>query len=132
MLEAGGSVETMNDAGVTPLMVAAMQGNVAVLRQLRNAKRESIDGSGRSFRALSRTGGGKLEAVQLLLPLVSNLETGAAAGNNLLTMALETGDMKIFQTVLERFPPTLKWSPSTLRALETALRSDIGSRSACS
>ena len=126
MLDTGGSVETMNDAGVTPLMAAAMQGNVGVLRQLleRKARIDLTDLEGRSalYHALAAD---KLEAVQLLLPLVTNLETGAAAGNNLLTMALETGDMKIFQTVLERFPPTLKWTPSTLRALEAALRADM-------
>ena len=66
-----------------------------------------------------------MEVVQLLLPLVSNLETAATAGNNLLTMAMETGDMKLFQTILERLPANLKWTSSTRRALESALRSDM-------
>ena len=126
LLDAGGSVESMNDAGVTPLMAAATQGNIGVLRQLleRKARIDLTDLEGRSalYHALAA---GKLEAVQFLLPLVSNLETAAAAGNNLLTMALETGDMKLFQTILERLPANLKWTSSTRRALESALRSDM-------
>jgi ankyrin repeat protein len=126
MLDAGGSVETTDDAGVTPLMAAAMQGNVGVLRTLleRKASVDRTDLNGRSalYHALAA---GKLEAVQILLPLVSNLETTSAAGSDLLTMALQTGDMKVFQTVLERFPATLKWTANTRHALETALRADL-------
>jgi ankyrin repeat protein len=125
MLDKGSSVETTDEAGITPLMAAAMQGNLEVLRTLleRKAGVDRTDLNGRSalYHALAA---GKLDAVQLLLPLVSNLET-STAGNNLLTMALETGDMKVFQTVLERFPATLKWTANTRHALEAALRADL-------
>lgn len=125
MLDAGASVETTDDTGVTPLMAAAMQGNVGILRTLleRQASVDFTDLAGRCALHYAITTG-KLEAVQLLLPLVSNLEV-ASAGNDLLTMALETSDMKIFQTVLERFPATLQWTANTRRALETALRADM-------
>jgi ankyrin repeat protein len=126
MLDAGASVETADDTGITPLMAAAMQGNVAMIRTLleRHARVDLVDSLGRS--ALHHAiAAGKLEAIQFLLPLMSNLETASAAGHDLLTMALETGDMKIFQTVLERFPATLQWTPSTRRALEAALNADM-------
>ncbi len=126
MLDAGASVETADDTGVTPLMAAAMQGNVGILRTLleRHARVDFTDPAGRCALHYAITAG-KLEAVQLLLPLVSNLEGASAAGNDLLTMALETGDMKIFQTVLERFPATLQWTANTRAALETALHADM-------
>ena len=126
MLDTGGSVEAMDDEGVTPLMAAAMQGNIDILRVLleRGARVDFINLSGRCALHYAITGG-KLEAVQLLLPLVSKLETLSAAGNDVLTMALETGDMKIFQAVLERFPATLQWTANTRDALETALRGDM-------
>lgn len=126
MLDAGGSVETMDDEGVTPLMAAAMQGNIDIVRVLleRGARVDFMNLSGRSALHYAITGG-KLEALQLLLPLVSNLETLSAAGNDVLTMALETGDMKIFQAVLERFPATLQWTANTRDALETALRGNM-------
>ena len=125
-LDAGASVETTDDAGVTPLMAAAMQGNVEVLRTLleRHASVDFTDLAGRCALHYALTAG-KFEAVQLLLPLVSNIEALPTAENDLLTAALETGDMRIFQNVLERFPATLQWTANTRRALETALRADM-------
>jgi len=126
MLEAGASVEIADDSGVTPLMAAAMQGNVEIIRVLiqRRARVDSVDSLGRSalHYALAAS---KLEAIQLLLPLTQNLETASAAGQDLLTLALGTGNMQIFQTVLERLPATLAWTPNTRRALEAALNADM-------
>jgi len=126
MLEAGASVEIADDSGVTPLMAAAMQGNVDIIRVLiqRRARVDSVDSLGRSalHYALAAS---KLEAIQLLLPLTQNLETASAAGQDLLTLALGTGNMQIFQTVLERLPATLAWTPNTRRALEAALNADM-------
>ncbi|MEY2490754.1 MAG: hypothetical protein QOC70_2696 [Verrucomicrobiota bacterium] len=126
MLDAGASIETTDDAGLTPLMAAATQGNVGILRTLleRRAKVDFTDLTGRCALHYA-IAAGKNEAVQLLLPLVSNIEGASTAGNDLLTTALETGDMKIFQAVLERFPATLQWGANTRRALETALRADL-------
>ena len=126
MLDAGASVETTDDTGLTPLMAASMQGNVAMIRALieRKARVDLVDSLGRSALYYAVTSG-KVEAIQFLLPLVSKLETASAAGQDLLTMALETGDMKIFQAVLERFPATLQWTGSTRRALEAALNADM-------
>lgn len=126
MLDAGASVETTDETGVTPLMAAAMQGNIGIIRTLleRHACVDSTDLAGRwalHYAIPAR----KLEAIQLLLPLGSNLEAPSAPGNDLLMMALETGDMKIFETVLERFPATLQWTANTRRALETVLRTDM-------
>jgi len=125
MLDAGASVETANEAGVTPLMVAAMQGNVEVLRALleRHASPDLTDLSGLSALNHAVTAG-KLEAVQLLLPLASKVETASAAGQDL-TLALKSGDMRIFQAVLERVPATLQWTANTRNALEAALRADM-------
>jgi ankyrin repeat protein len=126
MLDAGGSVETADDTGVTPLMAAAMQGDVGIIRTLleRHASVDSTDLTGRSALHYAVTAG-KLEALQLLLPRVSNLETLSGPENDLLTMALKTSDMKIFQTVLERFPATLQWTANTRRALEVALHAEM-------
>ena len=126
LLDAGASVETTDESGVTPLMAAARQGNVEIIRNLlaRHASVDFADFDGRSALHYALTAK-KLEAIQLLLPLVSNLEAPSVPGTDLLTMALETGDMKIFHTVLERFPATLSWTANTRRALETALHADM-------
>lgn len=125
MLDAGASVETTDDAGVSLLMAAAMQGDIGIIRALleRHASVDFADLAGRSALHYAITAV-KLEAVQFLLPLVSHLET-TSGGSDLLTVALQTGDTHIFQTVLERFPPTLEWTANTRRALEAALRADM-------
>lgn len=126
MLDAGASVEASDETGVTPLMVAASQGNIGIICTLleRHASVDSTDLAGRRALHYAITAR-KFEAVQLLLPLGSNLEAASVAGNDLLTMALDTGDMRIFQIVLERLPATLQWTTTTRRALETALQADL-------
>ncbi|MEY2497101.1 MAG: hypothetical protein QOD12_657 [Verrucomicrobiota bacterium] len=125
LIEAGASVEATNDAGLTALMVAATHGNLEMLRTLleHQARVDSLDSTGRTALHCA-IAAGKLEAVKLLLP-VSNLEAASAPGRDLLTMALETGDMKIFQTILERLPPTLQWTSNTRHALDVALHADM-------
>jgi ankyrin repeat protein len=126
MLDTGASVESANDAGITPLMVAASQGDASMIGTLlrRHASANSKDLAGRSALCYAIRAG-KLEAVQSLLPLVSDLETASVEGHDLLTMALETGEMNIFQAVLERLPATLQWTASTRGALQAALRADM-------
>ena len=46
-------------------------------------------------------------------------------GPDLLTAALETGDMSIFRTVLERLPSTLHWTSGSRAALGAALQADM-------
>jgi ankyrin repeat protein len=106
-------------------MVAATHGNLEMLRTLleHQARVDSLDSTGRTALHCA-IAAGKLEAVKLLLP-VSNLEAASAPGRDLLTMALETGDMKIFQTILERLPPTLQWTSNTRHALDVALHADM-------
>ncbi|PYJ88024.1 MAG: hypothetical protein DME70_05175, partial [Verrucomicrobia bacterium] len=60
---------------------------------------------------------GKREAIELLLSLAPNFNAGSAAGRDLLAAALASGDMAIFQMILERFPPTLEWTADTSHAL---------------
>src|SRR5436190_14932241 len=98
MLDTGASVESANDAGITPLMVAASQGDAIMIGALlrRHANANSKDLTGRSALCYAIRAG-KLAAVQSLLPLVSDLETASVEGHHFLSMALETGEMNIFQ-----------------------------------
>ncbi|PYJ09920.1 MAG: hypothetical protein DMF06_08235 [Verrucomicrobia bacterium] len=125
MLDAGASVETANETGVTPLMAAAMQGNVEVLRGLleRHANPAFTDLAGLSplHHAIAAR---KMDVVQLLLPL-AKFETTSAGGQDLLSLALESGDMKTCQTILERLPATLEWTANSRKALDTALRANL-------
>lgn len=126
LIDAGAAVETADETGLTALMVAARQGNVEMLRTLleRQARVDFMDFEGHTalYYALAAA---KLEAVQLLLPLSLNLAAASGADRDLLTTALETGDMRIFQAVLERLPAALEWSSSTRRALDAALKADL-------
>lgn len=125
MLDGGASVESADDDGVTPLMAAAMQSNVGMIRTLleRHANPNSTNHAGRTALHYAIKAG-KLDAVQALLPSFSNLETVMVEDHDLLTEAFETGDMNIYQAVLDRLPPTLEWTASTRQALENALRAD--------
>ncbi len=125
-MDAGAPVDSADSAGVTPLMIAAMHGNVEMLRTLleRRAKSDPIDLSGRAAIHYA-IAAGKLEAVQLLLPLISDIKAVSISGGDLLGVAFDTGDMRIFQAVLECFPATLQWTANTRHALDAALRAGM-------
>jgi hypothetical protein len=103
-------------------MVAAKQGNIEMLRTLleRQARVDFMDFEGRIAIQYAMAAG-KIEAVELLLSATPNFDPSSAASRELLTAVLQSGDMRIFQAILERFPPTLEWTPDTLRALEAAI-----------
>jgi ankyrin repeat protein len=126
LIDAGAPVESADETGLTALMVAARQGNVEMLRTLleRQARIDFMDFEGRTaiHYALAAS---KLEAVELLVLYSPTLQPASAAGRELLSAALKTGDMKIFQAILERFPPTLEWTPETRGALDAALAADM-------
>ena len=122
LIDAGAPVESADEGGLTALMVAAQHGNTDMLRTLleRQARIDFMDFEGRTAIHYAMAAG-KREAVDLLVLYAPNFDPGSAAARELLTAALASGDMAIFQTILERFPPTLEWTPNTLRALEAAL-----------
>jgi hypothetical protein len=64
---------------------------------------------------------GKRQAVELLLSQAPTFDSRSSVARDLLTSSLASGDMGIFQMVLERFPPTLEWTPETRGALELAV-----------
>src|SRR6516165_4189991 len=54
LLDAGGSPDLSDDVGVTPLMVAAMHGDLELVRLGWTCQRHDRSGPGRSYRALLR------------------------------------------------------------------------------
>jgi ankyrin repeat protein len=92
LLDVGALVDVADKNGFTPLMAAAMHGNPAMFR--------------------------------LLLERSTNLrpEVACADGRDLLGFALDGGDQKIINTVMERLPPAPQWTSSTRRALAAALQ----------
>jgi ankyrin repeat protein len=122
LIDAGASVESINEQGVTPLMIAAQQGNLEMLRALieRQARVDFTDFEGRTALHYAMAAG-KRDAFEVLLSLAPRFDPNSAAGRDLLTTALAGGDTAIFQSVLQRFPPTLEWTTNTRRALEFAV-----------
>jgi ankyrin repeat protein len=92
LLDVGAAVDLADNNGFTPLMAAAMHGNVEMFQLL-----------------LARSAN--------LHP-----ENPCLDGQDLLSFALDGGDPEIIQTVLQRLPPTQEWTASTRRALSRALQ----------
>jgi ankyrin repeat protein len=126
LIDAGAPVESTDETGITALMVAAKQGNLEMLRMLldRQARIDFMDFEGRTAIHYAMSAG-KRDTVEVLLSLAPNFNPTSVAARDLLAAALASGDMAIFQTILERFPPTLEWTPNTRGALEAALRQDM-------
>ncbi len=92
LVDAGAKVDLADKNGFTPLMAAAMHGNVAMFQLL-----------------LTRSTGLHAEAT-------------CADGQDLLGLALDGENPEIIKTVVDRLPPMPQWKSSTRRALNAALQ----------
>ena len=91
LIDAGAFVDLADEKGFTPLMAAALHGNLEIFRAL---LARSVN-----LRAQARL----------------------KDGRDLLGIALDGGNPKIVQTVTERLPRMRQWTISTQRALDAAL-----------
>jgi ankyrin repeat protein len=92
LLDAGARVNIADKTGFTPLMAAAMHGDL-----------EMFD----AFLARS---------------VHADMGARCRDGRDLLGVALDSGSKKIIETILGRLPPMQQWTTSTRRVLDGALR----------
>ena len=123
LLDAGASPDLSDEAGVTPLMLAAMHGDLELVRGMigRVTDIAARDRAGHSA-LFYAVGAQKSEVVDLLLSLSPNLELAYGDSGELLTLALGTPNIKIAQSIVSRLPRLEQWSAVALRALDNALR----------
>ena len=123
LLDSGASPDLSDEAGVTPLMLAAMHGDLELVREMMGRVTDvaARDRAGHSA-LFYAVGAQKLEVVDLLLSLTPNLELAYGDNGDLLTLALGSPNIKIAQSILSRLPRLEQWSPGALRALDNALR----------
>jgi ankyrin repeat protein len=121
LLEAGACVDLGDERGFTPLMAAAIDGNMEMIRAFvgRVTKIAATDRSGRSALHYA-VAAQKTEVVELLLRLTPDLGPGCG---DFLAMALDTGNRNIIDPILQRLPTLPQWTASTRRALDEALAS---------
>ena len=123
LLDAGASADLTDDAGVTPLMVAAMHGDLEMVRGLvghvSNVAAKDRAGHTALYYAVNAQ---KIEIVDLLLSLTPNLELAYGDSGELLTLALGSQNAKISQDILSKLPRFEEWSTGALHALDAALR----------
>jgi ankyrin repeat protein len=123
LLDAGASADLADDAGVTPLMAAAMHGDLELVRAMAGhitdiAARDRAGHSALYYAVTAQ----KIEVVDLLLNLTPNLELAYGDSGELLALALGSANTKIAQEILSRLPRLEEWSPGALRALDNVLR----------
>jgi ankyrin repeat protein len=123
LLDAGASADLADNAGVTPLMLAAMHGDLEMVRALIGNVTDvaARDGAGHSalYYAVHAQ---KIELVDLLMSLTPNLELAYGDSGEMLTLALGTSDKKIAQDIIAKLPRLQQWSAGALRALDNVLR----------
>lgn len=123
LLNAGASGDLADDVGVTPLMVAAMHGDLETVRALIGHVTDiaTRDRAGHSalYYAVNAQ---KIEIVDLLLSLTPNLELAYGDSGELLTLALGCRNTRIAQDILSKLPRFEQWSVAALRALDGVLR----------
>jgi ankyrin repeat protein len=91
LMGAGALVDLADKNGFTPLMAAAVHGNLEIFRKL-----------------LARS-------------TTLHVEARSKDGNDLLGMALDGGNREIVRSVVKRLPAMPEWRSSTRRALQSAL-----------
>lgn len=122
LLTAGAEAKVSDDKGLTPLMAAAIAGHVPTIKALlaNGAQVDALDSRGRSALgyAVSLR---QSAAVASLLEAQPNLPAAAQGGNDLATVALESGDRQLIEEILRRLPAGLAWSPQARKAFSTAV-----------
>src|SRR5205814_6720232 len=123
LLEAGASADLSDDAGVTPLMVASMHGDLELVRALAGHVSDvaARDRAGHTALYYAVTAQ-KRDVVELLLNLTPDLELAYGDAGELLTLALGSRTTKIAQEIVTRLPRLQEWSAGALRALDNVLR----------
>lgn len=123
LLDAGASADLTDDAGVTPLMVAAMHGDLEEVRALighvSDVSAKDRAGHTALYYAVKAQ---KIEIVDLLLSLTPNLELAYGDSGELLSLALGSPNSKISQYILSKLPRFEQWSAGAVHALDGALR----------
>ena len=122
LIDGGADVDIADQAGLTPLMVAAREGELDLLAAfiVHSERPEAVDGKGYSA-AHHALAAGQRAALELLLPTLPDLRVPAADGRDLLAMACDTRDLKMVETVLTRASGDLPWTAGTSSALRAAL-----------
>jgi L,D-transpeptidase catalytic domain/Ankyrin repeats (3 copies) len=123
LLDAGASADLADNAGVTPLMVAAMHGDLELVRAMAGrvtdiAARDRAGHSALYYAVAAQ----KIEVVDLLLGLTPNLELAYGDSSELVTLALGSANTKIAQEILSRLPRLEQWTAGALHALDNCLR----------
>jgi ankyrin repeat protein len=123
LLSAGANADLADNAGVTPLMVATMHGDLEMVRALIGHVSDiaAKDGAGHSA-LFYAVGSQKIEIVDLLLSLTPNLELAYGDSGELLTLALGSPNAKITHNIVSRLPRLEQWSSAALKALDKVLR----------
>ena len=123
LLDAGASADLADAAGTTPLIAAAARGDMAMVCALAGHV-TNIAGQDRQGRSALHyaVAAQNADVVELLLLLTPDLPSAYGEGGDLLTLALETPNRKIAQSILARLPRLDHWSGGALRALDAALR----------
>jgi ankyrin repeat protein len=121
LLQADACADLADETGLNPLMAAAMQGNMELIRALVGAvtNLNAADRSGRTALDYA-VAAQSIEAVDLLLRLTPDLGTH---GGDLLANALATANRQIVDLVVRRVPPLPQWTTKTRSALEAAVSS---------
>ncbi len=123
LLDAGANGDLTDDAGVTPLMVAAMHGDLESVRALIGHVTDVAARDRAGHTALYyAVNAQKVEIVDLLMSLTPNLELAYGDSGELLTLALGSPNGRIAQDILSKLPRFEQWSSGALRALDSALR----------
>ncbi|HEY2125162.1 MAG TPA: ankyrin repeat domain-containing protein [Chthoniobacterales bacterium] len=122
LLEAGASPDLADENGLTPLMAAAMQGNMNLVRKFVGGVTNinTTDRAGRSALQCAVTAQ-KTEVIQLLLRLTPDF--GPQGGGDVAVAALETGNKEIISMIFDRIPQLQQWTARTRRAIDAAISS---------
>jgi ankyrin repeat protein len=119
LLSAGASADLADDDGLTPLMAAARDGNLDLVRRfvgnVTNINATDRKGFSALHYALVQ---GHKEVVQMLLRLSSDLGPNA---DEIFSTALGLRDQETLDAVVRRLPVFPQWTSRTRQALEAAL-----------
>jgi len=122
LIEAGACVDLADGNGLTPLMAAALNGDVALVERLLPLATNptATDRTGRTALHYA-IAAGRLDVVEILLPTMPNLVRQTKDGRNAVTMALEQPNPEVLNLILDKLPSGEVWTADGMQILKAAL-----------
>jgi ankyrin repeat protein len=122
LIDAGACVDLRDEAGLTPLMAAALTGDMHLVQRILPlaSNPAATDCQGRTALHYAMAAG-QTDIAEILLPTVSNFAQPTKDGRTVIMLAMQQDDSHLADLVMDHAPAGPEWTAESCQMLQAAL-----------